>query len=106
MAVHPLATGAQEDGAGQPLADSQVDGSRRARRERHGYDLATLALDGERAVARSSPRASMSAPIASETRKPFSANSEMSACSTAAPSPAATSRAPTSLRSRPMAWLS
>jgi hypothetical protein len=42
---------------------------------------------------RSKPSASMFAPIASETRSPLSARSEMSACSAAGPSPAATSRA-------------
>jgi len=51
VAVHALAIGAQEDGAAQPLADSQVDGPGSARREGHGYDLATLAQDGEGAVA-------------------------------------------------------
>ncbi len=53
---------------------------------------------------RSRPSASMFAPVASETRSPLRASSEMRACSIAGPSPAATSRAPTSLRSRPMAW--
>ena len=56
VAVHALAIGAQEDGAGQPLADSQVDSPGRARREGHGYDLATLAHDGERAVAPLEPQ--------------------------------------------------
>ncbi len=45
---------------------------------------------------RSRPRCSMSAPVASETRSPFRASS---ACSSAEPSPAATSSAPSSLRS-------
>ena len=53
---------------------------------------------------RSRPRCSMSAPVASETRSPFSASSEISACSTGGPSPAATSSAPSSLRSRATAW--
>jgi hypothetical protein len=43
---------------------------------------------------RSTPRCSMSAPVASETRSPFSASSEISACSSGGPSPAATSSAP------------
>ena len=46
----------------------------------------------------------MSAPVASDTRRPFNATRDTSACSAGAPSPAATSRAPTSLRSRPVAW--
>jgi hypothetical protein len=42
---------------------------------------------------------SMPAPAVSETRSPFSASRESSACSGGGPSPAATSRAPSSLRS-------
>ena len=38
----------------------------------------------------------MSAPVASETRSPFSASSEISACYVGGPSPAATSSAPSS----------
>ena len=53
---------------------------------------------------RSSPRASMSAVVASDTRSPLSASSEISACSAAGPRPAATSCAPSSLRSSPVAW--
>jgi hypothetical protein len=41
--------------------------------------------------------------LASETRSPFSASSEISACSDGGPSPAATSSAPISLRSRAVA---
>jgi hypothetical protein len=53
---------------------------------------------------RSIPSASMLAPVASETRKPFSASSEMGARSAGCPRPAATSSAPSSLRSSPVAW--
>jgi hypothetical protein len=52
---------------------------------------------------RSTPRASMLAPVASETRGPLSASSESSACSAGGPSRAATSSAPSSIRSSPMA---
>jgi hypothetical protein len=48
---------------------------------------------------RSRPRCSISAPAASDTRSPFSASSEIRACSDGGPIPAATSRAPSSLRS-------
>ena len=41
----------------------------------------------------------MSAPVASDTRGPLRASSKIKACSAAVPSPAATSSAPTSLRS-------
>jgi hypothetical protein len=53
---------------------------------------------------RSGPRCSMSAPVASETHSPFRASSEISGCSGGGPSPAATSSAPSSLRSRAVAW--
>ena len=49
---------------------------------------------------RAVPRASTSAPVASDTRSPLRASSEIGACSAAVPSPAATSSAPTSLRSQ------
>ena len=45
---------------------------------------------------RSRPRCSMSAPVTSETRRPFRASREISACSSAEPSPAATSSVPSS----------
>jgi hypothetical protein len=51
VTVHALAVGAQEDGAGGPLTDGQVDRPGRARRQRHGYHLAPLANDSERAMA-------------------------------------------------------
>jgi hypothetical protein len=47
---------------------------------------------------------SMSAPVASDTRSPFSASSGINACSAAAPRPATTRSAPASLRSRAPAW--
>ena len=46
----------------------------------------------------------MSAPVASETRSPFSASNEISACPADEPSPAATISAPSSLRSSATAW--
>jgi hypothetical protein len=45
----------------------------------------------------------MLAPVASDTRSPLSASSEISACSAGRPSPAATSSEPSSLRSSPVA---
>ena len=52
---------------------------------------------------RSTPSASTLAPVASETRSPSSASKETSTCPTGDPSPAATSSAPSSLRSSPVA---
>jgi hypothetical protein len=48
---------------------------------------------------RSTPVASMLAPVASQARSPLSASSEMSACPAGRPSPAATGSAPSWLRS-------
>ena len=53
---------------------------------------------------RSMPSASMPALVASDTRSPLRASREISACSAGGPSPAATSSAPSSLRSRAVAW--
>ena len=47
---------------------------------------------------RSSPRCPMSAPVASDTRRPFSASSEIRASSAGGPRPAATRMAPSSMR--------
>jgi hypothetical protein len=52
---------------------------------------------------RSTPRASMVAPVASETPSPLRASRQMSACPAGAPSPAAASSAPSSFRSSPVA---
>ena len=101
VTVEALAVSGDEDRAAGPFADGQVDGSGGARRERDGDGLAAFRTMVSVRCPRSTRRASMSAPIASETRRPLSASSEISACSAAGPSPAATRSAPTSLRSRP-----
>src|SRR6266545_2583212 len=100
MAVQPAAISSQEDRPLAPFADGQVDRPGGAWRERDGDDLAALAGDHQGSVPRSTPRASMSAPVASETRSPFRASREIRACSAGGPSPAATSSAPSSLRSK------
>jgi len=104
VAVQPLPVGAEEDRSFDPFAGAQVDGSGHPRSERDGDDLAALAVDREGSMAAFDASASMSAPSASETRSPLIASSDTSACSIAEASPAATSSAPTSLRSRPVAW--
>jgi hypothetical protein len=101
--VQLSAIGGQEDRSRAALADGKVDRPGGARRERDGDDLAALARDGERPVPALDARASMLAPVASETRSPLRASSEISACSLAMPRPAATSSAPSSLRSSPVA---
>jgi hypothetical protein len=52
---------------------------------------------------RSTPSASMLVPVTSETRSPLRASREISACSAGTPRPAATSSAPSSLQSSPVA---
>jgi hypothetical protein len=51
VTVDPLAIGGGEDRLRAPFADRDVDGPGRPGRERDGHDLATLADDGEGAVA-------------------------------------------------------
>ena len=104
MAVQPPTVRGQEDRAFTALADGQVDRPCGAGCERDSDDLAAFAGDYRVRCPRSKPMASMSAPVASETRSPLSASREISACSAAGPSPAATSSAPSSLRSSPVAW--
>jgi hypothetical protein len=98
--VESAAFGGEEDRSVAAFPDSEVDRAGGPRGERDGDDLAALTGDGQRAVAAFQAVASISAPVASDTRSPFSASSEISACSAADPRPAATGRAPTSLRSR------
>ena len=86
------------------LAGGQVD--RRAVRGASGMvtTLPPLRVMVRVRWPRSRPSCSMSAPAASDTRRPFRASSEISACSGGGPSPAATSSAPSSGRSRATAW--
>ena len=102
--VEPLAGGGGEDGSFAPFADCQVDCAGGPRRERDDGAPASFRTMAKVRWPRSVPRASMSAAVASETRSPFRASSEIRACSAGVPSPAATRSAPTSLRSSPVAW--
>ena len=101
--VQPPPVIGEEDGAIAAFPGGQVDRPGGARRQRDGDDLAALTGDRQVRCPRSRPRCSMSAPVASETRSPFSASREISACSSGGPSPAPTSRAPSSLRSKAVA---
>jgi hypothetical protein len=94
----------EKDRTLRALADGQIDRPGGVRRQRYGDDLAALRRMVRVRWPRSRPSASMSAPNASETRSPLIANSDTSACSAGPPRPAATSSAPTSVRSRPTAW--
>ena len=99
--VQPAPLCGQEDGSFVAFADGQVDRPGGAGCERDGNDLAALRVITRVRCPRSTPRASISAPVASETRSPLRASREISACSAGGPSPAATSSAPSSLRSSP-----
>ena len=65
-----------------------------------GQNLGAAPRDASEAHAQN---AQMFAPVASETRRPLMASREIRACPAAGPGPAATSSAPISLRSRPVA---
>ena len=68
----------EEDRSLAPLADGQVDGPRGARCQRDGDDLAAPAGDDQGPVP-SRPGASISEPVASETRSPLRASRKISA---------------------------
>ena len=102
--VQPLPGRGGEDRSFAAVADGQVDRPRGARRERDDGFLAALAGDRQGAVPALGRQGIEFALVASDTRSPLRASRETRACSAAVPSPAATRRAPTSLRSRPVAW--
>ena len=77
--IEPVAVGSEEDRAFHPFADGQVDRTADAWGEWHRDQLAALAQHRQGAVSRSSPSASMFAPIASDTRHPFNASSDTNA---------------------------
>ena len=100
MPVQPPPVPSQEHRPVCSFPDGQVDRPGRTWRQRNSDHLAALIKKTVRVRRpRSRTRCSMSAPVASETRSPFNASSEISACSIGGPSPAATSSAPSSLRS-------
>jgi hypothetical protein len=68
------------------LADGEVDRPGSARREQMVTTSPPLRVIVRVRWPCSRPRCSMSAPLASETRRPFSASSEISACSVSGPS--------------------
>jgi len=98
--VQPPPVRGQEHRAAGALADGQVDRPGRARRERYGDDLAALAGDGQSPVPALQTQMLDIGTSGLRHSNPFSASREISACSVGGPSPAATSRAPSSLRSR------
>jgi hypothetical protein len=104
VSVQPDASRGQEDRPVCAFANGEVDRPSGARRERNGDNLAALAGDHQGPVPAFDAQGLDVGAAASETRSPLSASSEISACSAGGPSPAATSRAPSSLRSSPMAW--
>jgi hypothetical protein len=103
VAVQPPPIRGQEHWTFASLTDSQVDRPRGTRASEIVTTLPPLRVMTRVRCPRSMPSASMSAPVASETRSPFKASMEIRACSAGGPSPAATSRAPISLRSKAVA---
>jgi hypothetical protein len=94
----------RQDGARNAFAYGQVERPGRARGEGHGDHLAPFAQDRAGAMAAFKAERLDVGTYGLGDRSPFRAGREMRACSTDAPRPAATSKAPTSLRSRPTAW--
>jgi hypothetical protein len=101
--VQPLPIGTEEDRPFQALADGQVDRPRGAGCQRNGDDLAALARDNKSPMPALDAQVLDAGACGSETRSPLSASSEISACSLGELIPEATSSAPSSLRSRPVA---
>jgi hypothetical protein len=101
--VQPLPGSGQEDGAAGAFAGGQVDRPRGPRRERDGDDLAALAGDGQRPVA--AFQAQVLDVGAGGLRDPQPVQGEQGdeRVLGGGPSPAVTSRAPSSLRSRAVA---
>lgn len=100
-----LAVVAEEDRPLEPLSHRQIERSGRPRCQRDGDGLAALAVHHQGAVPALQAELSMSAPSASEIPSPFNASSEHRAWSCGEARPACTSKAPSSLRSRPTAGL-
>lgn len=103
VAIEAAAVATAENRALATLADCKVDGAGGAWGDGDGDDLAALAHDGQSSM---SPLEAECLDIGTgRLRDPQSVEreNERRACSAAAPSPAATRRAPTSLRSSPVA---
>jgi hypothetical protein len=101
--VESLTSDSNKDRPFAALSDRQIDGAWVRGASGTVATLPPLRVIVRVRWPRSSPNASTLAPIASETRNPFNASRLMSAWSPALASPAATSIAPTSLRSKPVA---
>ena len=102
--LQPAPASSQEDRAPGPLADGQVDRPDGTRRQRDGDDLAALSGDGQ------CPVPSLQAQVLEVGAgrfgdpQPVQCQQGHQACSVGGPSPAATSSAPSSLRSSATAW--
>src|SRR5215470_13039136 len=102
--VQPFLRCGEEDRSLGAFADRQVDGAGSAGGEVDDSFLAALASSREGAVAAFGAERFDVGAGGLGHRSPLRVSREMSACSAGLPSPAATRRAPTSLRSRPVAW--
>ena len=100
MPIDPFTVGVEEDRTFHTFADSQVDCPGDAGASGIVTNLPPLRNTVRVRWPRSSPRASMLAPIASDTRNPFNASSETNAWSRGDDRPAVTRIEPNSLRSK------
>jgi hypothetical protein len=103
MPVQPPPIGGQEDRPVAALADRQVDRSCCARRQRDGDDLAALAGDNQGPVPTLEAQGADLGAGCLGHPQPVEASREIRAWSPGGPDPAATSIAPSSLRSSPVA---
>jgi hypothetical protein len=101
--VQPPPVRGQEDRTISAFIGGQVDRPGGAGCQRDGDDLAALAGDGQGPVPAFQTQVLDVGAGGLRDRSPFSASREISACSGGGPSPAATSRAPSSLRSKAVA---
>jgi hypothetical protein len=74
VAIEAFVVSSEEQRAFAAFANREVDRSGGAGRKRDDHRLAAFAQDGQGAMPRSRPSASMLAPVASETRSPSSAS--------------------------------
>jgi hypothetical protein len=104
VAVDPTVVGSDEDRSLAAFTDREINGPRRAGRQRDGHDLATLAQDRERAVAALQAEVLDIGADGFGDPQPVEREQADQGVIPGAGQAAATSMAPTSLRSRPVAW--
>ena len=104
VAVETSAIGADEDRPAKAFADGEVDRSRRARGQRDGHYLASFSQHCQGPVATFEPERLDVGADGFGDPEAVEGQERDEGVFRVRPSPAATRRAPTSLRSSPIAW--